>query len=390
MIRRIVFIVILLLLSYWCGPFVLILPVLGYVNACCCSSCTIFTDDFSTNRLSTDYTTVSGTGAVLFGTLRTTSTNYVVVENTSGTTGHGRVTARAKASTSGSSFGVVGSYVASNNNVFCEITLGGASSTFKLWRRFGTDTQLGSTYTFTAATNTDYTVELCWRGGSVTASIIGDASSVITAKVSASGNKAGMKAISASGGTITFSSFTYSKEHIDDNSCQTCGDAAGYITCDGCQNDTGPKDGFDVLVAGVTNSTCTNCTSIFNALHVCSYYVSELPGSMQPACSWSYPAGSIGATCCDAGNTSSLAFYVYLYQDGGTLDYYLDVVMAHCTGGAIPGFTGQRTATFRYNFGATKPDCRDISGLVVPFLSQSGTSTPCDFSGATVTVTSNV
>src|SRR5574343_1156825 len=75
-------------------------PFAFFFGGCaCCESCEIFTDDFSTDRTGTDYTT-SGTVAVSGGVLTMTSAGAYAIANTAGTTGHGSVTASIKQSTS--------------------------------------------------------------------------------------------------------------------------------------------------------------------------------------------------------------------------------------------------------------------------------------------------
>lgn len=349
-------------------------------DSSCCQSCTIFTDDFSTDRIATDYTTVSGT-ITIFSGAAVTATNGIVVSNTSGTTGHGRVTLKGKASSTGGTFRAIGSYVNSTTYVYAEVTINGASSTLKLWNK-ATSTQIGSTYTFTASTSTYYTIELCWRGTSATASIVGDTASEVYGAYSGTGNKAGFGG--TAGGLISIDDFTFSKSHIDDASCATCGNGeTASTTCTGCISGTAPAGGFDMSVTGITNDGCANCTTIFNGLHICDQYADISIGG-GTGCRWYYNSSS-PTICCDAANVTPILNEIRIYLDSGTGHYYLDVVMEHCT-----SFGVVQIATFQYDFGTTQPDCRDISGLVIPYSGQTGSATACVFSGATVTVTANV
>ena len=134
-------------------------------NACCCASCTLFSDDFSTDQLATEYNQVSGSWSVGSGVLTTTSAGAILRCETASATGHGRALVTAKATTSGATFRLIGSYVDTNNYLFCEVTLSGGSSTFKLWKRVaGLNTQISSTVTLSLTTNQFYDMALCWSG----------------------------------------------------------------------------------------------------------------------------------------------------------------------------------------------------------------------------------
>lgn len=244
----------------------------------CCATCAIFTDDFATDRTGTDYTIVSGTPTVSSGVLTTGSTGFLIVENTAGTTGHGRVTITGKADTSGGTFRVIGSYVDSSNYLFGELTINGASSTWKLWKRVsGSDTQLGITTTFTASTSTNYTICVSWDGTyAVGIATIGSAIKLTRDAFTGSGNKAGFGA-SPNGGTVTFDDFTFAKAKIDDAACVTCG---GNV----CGSSLAYDGGFEFNISG-----WGGCCAGFDGLYIIPYQV-DTAGAYTPC------KGSISVT----------------------------------------------------------------------------------------------
>lgn len=252
--------------ALWFLPVAFLFPSCG-----CCQTCTIFSDDFSTDNLATDYTTVSGTFSVGSGVCTTTSAGALIVADAAGATGHGHATIKGKVDTSGGSFRLIGSYVDSNNYLYCELVIDGASSTFKLWKRVsGSDTQLDTTYTFTGSTGTYYTLDLCWNGTIANASL--DTSTSIQNYIYAgSGNIAGFGA-SPNGGTATFDDLVFYKEYIDDATCISCSPA-----CIACSDYSGLPSQVQVDVTNLSDSTCGACDTL-NGTYVCDYIgVSKCP-----------------------------------------------------------------------------------------------------------------
>lgn len=263
---------------------------------CPCEICTIFSDDFATDRTGTDYTILSGTPTVSSGVLTTTSTGFLIVENTAGTTGHGRVVVTGKSSASGGDFSVYGSYVDANNNVRAELTINGASSTLKLWQlASGSPTQIGTTYTFTGATNTNYTVEICWNGSSASAMLNNINGSVISGAFTGTGNKAALGA-NPNGGTVTFDNLSFGKHHDDNASCTLCrivslNCVASSSTCVG---EIAPKYLRVVVNFTVGAGTCNSlCTPLIGSFIIPLLEIIDQSGG----------SGSISQcllTCCDA------------------------------------------------------------------------------------------
>jgi len=280
--------------------------VLGFFwgGCTCCESCTIFSDDFSTDRTGTDYTTVSGTWTVGSGVMTTGSAGALIVEDTAGTTGHGRVTVTAKVDTAGATIRLVGSYVDSSNYLFVDFYINGSSSEIKLWERVaGVDTLLSAPGTFSASTNTNYTICLNWNGGVATAlTTVSSVQRVARVDYSGAGNQAGLGA-TPNGGTVTFDNFTFVKDYVDDPTCAT--PACGYVetvTCGPCDV---PVD-FDLLatISGITGGTCGTCSSI-DGSYVLSYW-----GSFGGVCYWGHQVPHACAT--------SYVSIIFALADGAT------------------------------------------------------------------------
>jgi hypothetical protein len=330
----------------------LLVPVALMMPAGLLTSCTIFTDDFSTDRTGTDYTIVSGTPTVSGGVLTTTSTGFLIVENTAGSTGHGHAKADIKVSASGNIIRVVGAYVDSSNYLYMEVTWGGGGSALKVFSRSGgVDTQIGVTANISLSTATFYTAHLCWDGTRADAEIEGK--SGVTAAYLGTGNKAGF-GTGSSIGTATFDNFSLSKHYSDDNTCAKCNTA----TCTACNAGTVPS-AFAVTISGVVNgalaaSFCaSNCTG-YNGTFLVPYDSVTL----EP-CTF-----SLAFDPC----VSSKVLRVKIFASGTSFDVSW-------------GF-------FEYQQGFTGPtiDCDTVSGVSVTSVTSSN-DTICDRSAMTISIT---
>lgn len=312
--RRYLLIAAILVMSlvYW--PALLLVPVALFMPPAILSTCTIFSDDFATDRTGSEYTTVSGSFTVGSGVITTTSAGALIVENTAGTHGHGRATIATKQTTAGGTSRLVGSYVDSSNYLFCELTINGASSNFKLWKKVaGADTQIGSTVTFTGSTGTFYTLGLCWNGATASASIDTKVHGVF-GNFTGAGNTAGFGA-SPNGGTATFDDFVFDNHKTDDATCTKCGD------CDFCNSGTIHQQ-MQAVVTSQNNGTCANCTNV-NGTYICDFVGSSTEVTGAVGCTWTCPVSAI--TCTGAGNSTisililkqESAFFVCSFGDNG-------------------------------------------------------------------------
>ncbi len=247
-------------------------------------ACTIFTDDFTTDQLATAYDTRSGSFSVSGGELSTsTATGALLVANTAGTSGVGRVTVNVKTTSLSNVVRLIGAYVDDSNYLFAELTYGGFFSTLKLYKRVaGVNTQLGYDCPVSAATNTYLTMSLCWTGLTATARAgSGGTSNNTYGLYSGTGNKVGVGADVASG-SVTFDELAFTNDFENDNTCEGC-----VNTCGSCNNDSNSMMDHVVLVLsnirnGTDASTALNGTYILDIV--------DIIGTNQgdTTCKWQY------------------------------------------------------------------------------------------------------
>lgn len=327
----------------------------------CEEGCEIVTDDFSTDT-DANWTDVDGTGTVSSGERSTSSSTFLSVHNTAGTTGHGKVTVRGKVSVSGGKFRLNGSWVDDDNYLYAEATVSGGSSTVKLWKReSGTDTQLGSTsYTFSLSTDTYCTLELCWDGENATAAL----NNVARAgdSYTGTGNKAGIGA-TLSSGTATFDDFTFSKHSIDDAECDECSPGG----CSACSDFVHT---ITVEIDGLVDGSCT-CSD--DNGHT---YVVRIEGD--GSCSNRI---NTGRSPCGFGANSAVEAGVISVS--GTTYLTVDYITRNAAGG--------KTTTYRTSIGSTPAACEDADDdTTLPFVATTDSSPfQCNSNSATVTASIN-
>jgi hypothetical protein len=260
---------------------------------CVCESCTVFTDDYATDRTGTDYTVDSGTVNVTGGVIEMTSAGTVIVEDTVSPSNNGRVfVENVTGNTSGSSWRVIGAYTGPNDYLYFEGTVSGGVHTCKLWEKVsGSDTQIGATSSFTYVGA--FNVELCWNGAFATARAInlGGSAAGPSTKV---GGQCGLGG-SPNGGTVSFSSLTLSKHSDDDPTCTAC-----FARCSLCNNNTGANMQPLTLTLnqitsnGSTTNDCGDCSS-FNGTYLLDYI-----GQDANWCIWRY---TFPAAKCNGGSS---------------------------------------------------------------------------------------
>lgn len=361
--------VLLALVFVWPEAALACWPVMFFLPGCaCCPGCTIFSDDFSTDRTGTDYTVVSGSWSVSGGVLTTSSAGApLIVSNTSGTHGKGRVIVSGKVDTSTARFRAIGAYTDSNNYLYADLTINGASSSLSLYQYVsGSLTNLATSSVFTTSTDALYTVELCWTGSHAYAITSAATSKAISAASTLAGNKAGIGA-SPAGGTATFEWFKFLEHKSAVSSCNSCGSGeddgpVGTRTCGECLGDIGPAT-MDVELSGTTDGgpcavgNCTNRDGLYIA-------------TASANCEWLF--SSTACTCCVTSVKVTITF--------DATDYWLTVTVTDYA------LSGGGFATFKSNLGSSKPDCFGFSAANVPFVSQASTTFICNFAGATVLV----
>lgn len=210
------------------------------VNCDCCDTCTIFTDDFSTDRTGTDYTTSAGTWAVSGGVLTCTTASALITADTAVTAGLTGVyaTVTFTPATTSDIGGLVIAYTDDNNYWYCEVQAGATDGTLKLFQRSsGVNTQKGTTRTLTGFQATETaTITMCDASGIVLASATATAPAASAAETAAAsitiaGTKCGL-ATGAGSSSVAFDSFSFSKHDIDDPACPFCDLSACNVCAD--------------------------------------------------------------------------------------------------------------------------------------------------------------
>lgn len=217
--------------------------VLGMMAAmCCCDTCTIFEDDFSTDRTGTDYTTVSGTFTVGSGVLTTSSSSAVILSDTPVPGGLNGVfhSGSLKFGNNADQGKIIFAATDSSNFWYFQVQPGATDGTAKLYQRSsGVDTQQGLTVTVTGL-NTGETIPytVCYDGQKVVLTMSTVACMVHTASITVAGTFSGFGTGSVTT-LVTFDDLLISKHVVDDASCPYCDimtTACG--TCGGCATGT--------------------------------------------------------------------------------------------------------------------------------------------------------
>ncbi len=229
----------------------------------CGGGCTIFTDDFSTDRTGTDYTVGSGTWVVSAGVITCTSASATITENTAASVSTTAVSISASVNPSGTDLGrVIGAYVDSTHYWYAEIQPGATDGTLKLFEKNGSGaaTQRGSTATITGYTSGAKTVVLCFTGTHVIAIADHENAIIYTASVTVASTKAGI-GTGAGSSSVVFDDFSFMVHYSSDPSCPGCGDMPTRdCGCDGPL----PRYGI-VSISGMTTNVgfgCQHCEDV--------------------------------------------------------------------------------------------------------------------------------
>jgi hypothetical protein len=337
-------------------------------------TCAIFSDDFATDKTGTDYTVVSGSFTVSGGEISTTSATPLIIADDESTTNHGKATVDVKSSATGNDSRIIGAYVSGTTYVYAKLTYNGASSTFEVFT--GAGTQIGPTVTTSTASDTYYTMTICWDGTDVTATLSGAGSckAIVSGDYSGTGTKAGFGG-SRSSGTLTFDNFEFAHIYADDVSCDASCLPTGTTTsgtpceCNTCDPPwTGP---IDVDISGFANDTaCSVCANVDGVYRLSLY------SKLTNYCSWylEIPAA------CGGGGTDNILFEVQIQG----LNWNTRVSYQFAG-------TGMNQVTTWTVVSASKPDCESFNAYDLPWTADA-TGPPtlsgvCDGSGTTCTVT---
>jgi len=348
------------------------------------ATCAIASDDFSTDRLATDYTTLAGTFAVSGGECSTSSGTARIVNNATSTTGSGKASVDAKSSNTGNTARVIGAYDGSAY-AYAELTFNGSSSTWKVFSSSGT--QIGITRTTSTSTTTYYTLTICWDGTSINA-ILSDNSGVCKGTIhgaytSSSGNQAGFGATVAAG-SVTFDNFSFGHgggDTIGGVDCDDCSSAIDMTSSEcSCQKcDPAWHDELDVDISGITALGCASCSGLNGLFRLTKIYDGgACDGST--FCCWKV---SFSGGCCGPNTVEAL-----LSHSGGT--YTLSIQITFTAGGAgCPGGTSTSPLNWSQSY-VGKPDCSAWVAEAIATFGGNPIGARCDGSAATVTVTAVV
>jgi hypothetical protein len=290
--------------------------VIGFLfNSACCCSCTIYGDDYTTDKTGTDYTTVSGTFTVSGGELNTSSANATIRTNAAASAAATAVVAQADitCATTSDIGRVYIAYTDATHYVCAELQPGATNGTIKIIK----DGATLATSTVNGYTSGTLTVGICYALGYITATAgVYSASSItsvtVASKYAALGTGAGIS-------SVKFDNFTFKKHHHDVSSCPNCFPSSA---CSSCIVNTTPIE-VQITYTGVANGFCTNCENLnqtflasrndafdpciwqlSSAARVCASSVSVqfIVGSTH------YPAGAPGNTAANWGSTGDVAY----------------------------------------------------------------------------------
>jgi len=267
---------------------VLVLP--GLMVTILGSDCTIYSSDFSSDDLATNWTQTAGSWSIGSGVL-TTGSAGAILELTGVTHPNfqiGRFRFKAKCDTSGGKVRVGFGYGASYG--FMELTFNGASSTLKLWQHSGgSDTQIDITKTINTSLNTYYILQYGWtRDDAHEGWVLFDASdSPIAGFCHNVTNSSGAPFIGASpnGGTATFDDALWRHDRNE-----------GGLTCDsstdGCEIDCltlsqGAIATSAIPVTVTISGNTSSCATALNTAHATTVG-RNTAGTQQPTDGWCF------------------------------------------------------------------------------------------------------
>lgn len=228
------------------------------LTSCCCG-CNYFTDNFSTDNLATDYTTVSGSWSVSGGKITTSSSNALVLVNSTSISNHHLHTVTPTLTAVGDTSKVIAGYQDADNYLFAELTRGASNTTAKFYKRVaGVETQVGTartlntsapTVTFCCGDNKTLII-FSWPGGFGTLSC-----RISSTTVFSTGNRVGIGT-----GTVvsdvSFDSLTFAKHQFDNPDCSVCAP-----NCTVCGTDADHDNArWRITITGWARGSCVDVT----------------------------------------------------------------------------------------------------------------------------------
>lgn len=258
----------------------------------CGSDCTIFTDDFSSNDISTNWTTASsGSWSISGGTLNTSSTNAYLIANGTAPTCYMRVNVYANGA-SGDIVRLYGAYQNSTTFIAAEFKFG-ASGYIKLY----SGTTLLGTYTGSLPTGGAF-IELCCNSTGLRADIPNTSMFLNNSTLPPSGGLHAGVGTGATNSGVTFDTFSYSRTDI--SGCSYCS-----IFCSECAADPPPSYRFKVTISGYSDCATGGDGGLS---HLNGVFFLNFVGDNFGQCIWSCPIPFPYSYCISANTCGSGGF----------------------------------------------------------------------------------
>lgn len=252
-------------------------------SPCCGDPCNIFSDDFATDNLATDWDDRSGTWTVSGGELHVQDADALIVATTEVPAGADGVYCHCTISlpSSTDTGRVVIAYDDDDNYWFAELQPGGgiADGSLILYERSGgTNTSRGSTAVSSFNPNEPMELQLCYADGEFRASAQ-EAHIDYTATVTIEGTKCGV-GTGAGTGTRDFDDFLIADHQTDDPECYRCKAGCGCvgILC-GCVD--APIEAT-VTLGGFSNGSCASCANLNATFIVSGEWTSAFTSCISP------------------------------------------------------------------------------------------------------------
>jgi len=324
--------------------------------SCACPSCTIFSDEFTTDRTGTDYNIGAGSCTVSGGVLNTGSAPFLITTNatTSGAATAAHVAAQINMASTADKGQLILAYADSTHYWYAEFQPGATSGTIRIFEVSGSATQRATLAVSGFGTgNVTCCFSIASGFGTASVLIAGAAKAVTCAASPTIASTAAGMGVGAISGSITFDDFSFNKHKADDASCSAC-----TQSCTTCLNGIAPPV-MQAIVSGFSGPTPGPCPpSGGDYAGLDGTYEMAYDPSPPGGCGWistAYPCPN--------------PLKVYTYDHGGG-DFWLEA-------DAFPG-------TYILDNGGTRVDCYNLSGVSVPLL---GTAFGFTGTAGTVTVT---
>jgi hypothetical protein len=304
------------------------MPAIFSLIMCCCTTvtCTIISDNYSTDRLATDYTS-TGTWVIDAVNHRVNCTSAGdLIPNAVSATGHGRVSVDVVSFT-GNVY-LIAAYQDANNYVY--LRADNAHTAFLYKRVGGVDTLLSKSQ----GTGPGGTICICWDGTYVRAGTCFGNNIEMEEPYTGTGTGVRLR----SDATATFDNLVFSHNSSDNSACAPCTPPA---SCG--QGHVAPAT-VTMTVVKVSPSTCpasvktTVMTQLTSPMALESW--TYLAGGSRGSTDWCAGWDAIGAECVGTGTTDVSVGFSGVGGGGGATIPVLSHSPYHALGTVTINFTG--------------------------------------------------